>query len=73
MMVFAVFLSCVLANAWNLQRFLRRVNQWERFVRVRSKAMQVLVSYTLLTGAAVNSKANGCKALAIVRGTLRRN
>ena len=52
MMVFAVFLSCVLANAWNLQRFLRRVNQWERFVRVRSKAMQVPVSYTLLTGAA---------------------
>ena len=47
MMVFAVFLSCVLANAWNLQRFLRRVNQWERFAECGQKTMQVLVSYTL--------------------------
>ena len=34
--------EAVLANAWNLQRFLRRVNQWERFAECSPKTMQLI-------------------------------
>ena len=65
MMVFAVFLSCVLANAWNLQRFLRRVNQWERFAEcVKSDASARELHAA--DGGGRGDLANGCKALAIV-------